>query len=138
MVYGSSSHAFHLKIGYALLMRTVSQFPLSPLADRRIHQKSLIRHALNIDLVIKFEYCFSKAKVAYEIRGEIHDRGVMGSYRFKGTLITAFKSFMEYVNDIRKNELYEHKTRDCHAHCKARGCGVSFSVDGLWKIRFIL
>ena len=85
-----------------------------------------------------FVLCFSKAKAAYEVRGEVRDRCLLGSYRFKGKLIGSFKTFMEYVNEIRKNELYEHKTRDCHAHCKARGCGVSFSVDGLWKIRLIL
>ena len=81
---------------------------------------------------------FSKAKVAYEIKGEIIDIHLLGVYRFKGELKYAFQSFMEYINEIRKDELYEHKLRDCHEHCRARGCGVSFSVDGLWKIRFAI
>ena len=78
---------------------------------------------------------FSRAKVAYEIRGEICDRRLLGAYRFKGMLHEAFKTFMKYINEIRKDELYMHSARDCHEHCRARGCGVSFSVDGLWKIR---
>ena len=81
---------------------------------------------------------FSKAKVAYEIKGEIVDRRLLGAYRFKGQLKYAFQSFMEYINEIRKDELYEHKLRNCHEHCRARGCGVSFSVDDLWKIRFAI
>ena len=80
----------------------------------------------------------SHAKVAYEICGEISDRHLIGSYRFKGNLSKAFNTFMSYINEIRKEELYEHKTRDCHAQCRARGCGVSFSVDGLWKIRLVI
>ena len=73
--------------------------------------------------------------MAYEIRGEIKDCRLLGSYRFKGFLIESFNTFMSYINEIRKEELYKHQARDCHANCRARGCGVSFSVDGLWKIR---
>ena len=81
------------------------------------------------------ESFLSNAKVAYEIRGEICDRRLQGVYRFKGVLRESFKTFMKYINEIRKDELYLHKNKDCHENCRARGCGVSFSVDGLWKIR---
>ena len=78
-------------------------------------------------------FLFSNAKVAYEIKGELIDRKLIGLYEFRGNLTDAFVSFMEHINDVRKEELYEHKK--CYDDCKARGCGVSFSADGLWKIR---
>ena len=78
---------------------------------------------------------YSHAKVAYEIKSELSDRKLLGLYEFRGNLTEAFRTFMEYVNEVRKEELYEHK--HCHDECKARGCGVSFSIDGLWKIRFV-
>ena len=44
------------------------------------------------------------------------------------------ESFMNSVEEKRKNELYPHLEKDCSEGCQTRGCGSVAVVDGNWKL----
>ena len=48
----------------------------------------------------------------------------------------SIEAYMKAVDELRKNELYEHTSDDCSEACRKRGCGQVASVDGNWKLNY--
>ena len=48
----------------------------------------------------------------------------------------SIEAYMRDIDELRKNELYEHTSEDCSDACKKRGCGQVASVDGNWKLSY--
>ena len=89
----------------------------------------------------------SSAYYNHEVYCEMVERGIVGEVIFgpkvdpddtkrKISYNESIEGFMRDIDELRKNELYEHTSADCSEACKKRGCGQVASVDGNWKLSY--
>ena len=83
----------------------------------------------------------------HQVYSEMVDRGLVeteifgprinpSNSRQKLTYQDTLEHFMQKVDELSRNELYEHTENDCSKACKQRGCGNVATVDGLWKLTY--
>lgn len=74
-----------------------------------------------------------------KIKEELKRRQLTETYVFAEngkTLAGSAKEFMVKIDELSKDELYEHKEENCFRACRKRGCKWVVTVDGLWKLSY--